>query len=269
MSKKPAAAPKAAAPVKPHKSNASNKKATEANRKPGVPSFPPVDWGEPLIGVGSVSTLAGLEILQSPAACPADIVEVRVDLLLAKGVTVDAIADALRARRHPALITPRIPSEGGKLTWEPGHREEATRALLPFADALDLELAEIEASPSIRAVYEEALSKGKALILSAHAIARPASKATWKHWTQAFPTHAATVYKIAGLVKSRQDLLNLALPLVTRPDLPWAVMGMGEGAARMRMALTALGSKLIYGYLDEPAVASQPSLVSLLQQFAD
>ncbi|HSI85507.1 MAG: type I 3-dehydroquinate dehydratase [Candidatus Methylacidiphilales bacterium] len=227
-----------------------------------------LDWAEPLLGVGSISTIAGLEILQSAEPCPADLIEVRVDLLLAKGVTLEVISSALKARRHPALITPRIPAEGGKYNWAPGERATVIRTLLPDSDALDLELAEVVSNADIRAVYEEALALGTGVILSAHAIKTPASESTWAAWRATFPQYKANIYKIAGEVQAREDLLRLVAPMVEKPDLPWAVMGLGEGAGRMRTTLTALGSRLIYGYLDEPAVVSQPSLVSLIQQFS-
>ena len=55
---------------------------------------------------------------------------------------------------------------------------------------------------------------------------------------------------------------------VTTPPIPWhsigpiepiAVMGLGPYAGQSRSVLTALGSRLVYGWLDKPAAPGQPS----------
>jgi 3-dehydroquinate dehydratase-1 len=54
-------------------------------------------------------------------------------------------------------------------------------------------------------------------------------------------------------------LQQLAALLVNHPGWPLAVMGLGPYASQSRSVLTALGSRLIYGYLDQPAAPGQPS----------
>jgi 3-dehydroquinate dehydratase-1 len=46
---------------------------------------------------------------------------------------------------------------------------------------------------------------------------------------------------------------------VNHPEWPLAVMGLGPYAAQSRSVLTALGSRLVYGYLDQAAAPGQPS----------
>ena len=207
------------------------------------------------IVLGSVTTAAGLKCL-SRKSIPADAIEVRVDALLAEKVTVKKIVAALRAKRHPVLLTLRIPPEGGQVTWNVKFRRELFLLLLPLVEAIDVELATARA---MQPVIAEALRTGRTLVLSAHAIAKPATAAQFVRWTRQYQPASSTILKIAARIQSWRDLQQLAALLVNHPDWPMAVMGLGPYAAQSRSVLTALGSRLVYGYLDAPAAPGQPS----------
>jgi 3-dehydroquinate dehydratase-1 len=208
----------------------------------------------PLV-VGSVITRAGLRRL-ARAAAPADVVEVRVDALLAAGVPLAEIEAALEKRRHPVLLTLRIPAEGGQRTWKLPERREVFLRLLPHVEAIDLELA---TASRLEAVTAAARRLGKTIVLSAHAIAKPATPAQFAKWTAQFQPGEKVILKIAARIGSWHDLQRLAAVLVNHPDWSVAVMGLGPYAAQSRSVLAALGSKLVYGYLDQPAAPGQPS----------
>jgi 3-dehydroquinate dehydratase-1 len=208
----------------------------------------------PLV-VGSVTTAAGLRLV-ARAAVPADVVEIRVDSLLAAGISLPEIEAALQKRRHPVLLTLRIPAEGGKRTWTVPERRETYLRLLPQVEGIDLELATAHALPTVVAA---ARKLGKTLVLSAHAIDKTATAAHFEKWLARFQPGENTILKIAARIASWRDLQRLAAVLVNHPDWPVAVMGLGPHAAQSRAVLAALGSKLVYGYLDEPAAPGQPS----------
>jgi 3-dehydroquinate dehydratase-1 len=208
----------------------------------------------PLV-VGSVITRAGLRLL-ARAAAPADVVEVRVDALLAEKTTLAEIEAALERRRHPVLLTLRIPAEGGKWAWKLPERRETFLRLLPHVEAIDLELA---TAGALKPVIDAARGLGKTLVLSAHAIEKPATPAQFVKWTEQFQPAEKTILKIASRINSWRDLQRLAAVLVNHPDWSVAVMGLGSYAAQSRSVLAALGSKLVYGYLDQPAAPGQPA----------
>ena len=205
--------------------------------------------------LGTVTTPSGLRCL-ARKKIPADAVEVRIDALLAEKAPVEEIEAALRKKKHPVLLTLRIPAEGGQRAWKVAERRKLFLRLLPFVEAIDVELATARA---MRPVLEEARRAGKTVVLSAHAIDKPASPAQIARWVAQFPPLPATVLKIAARIKSWRDLQQLATLLVNHPDWPLAVMGLGPCAAQSRSVLTALGSRLVYGYLDQPAAPGQPS----------
>ena len=205
--------------------------------------------------LGSIITAAGLRSLIQKTL-PCDAIEVRVDALLAAKVSEEMIEAALEQRRHPVLITLRIPAEGGHRPWKVKERRDLYLRLLPHADAIDIELATVKA---MAPVIAEARLLKKTVIFSAHAIKKPAPPAQIARWVSQFDHQPRTILKIAAQIKSWRDLQQLAALLVNHPEWPLAVMGLGPYAGQSRSVLTALGSRLVYGYLDQPAAPGQPS----------
>jgi 3-dehydroquinate dehydratase-1 len=205
--------------------------------------------------LGTVTTGPGLRYL-ARKTLPAGGIEVRVDALLADKISVEEIEAALEKKKHPVLLTLRIPHEGGLMAWKIAERRALFLRLLPLVEAIDVELATMSA---MQPVIEEARRREKTVVLSAHSIKKPASPEQIAAWTASFDHAPRTILKIAGQIKSWRDLQQLAALLVNHPEWPLAVMGLGPYAAQSRAVLTALGSRLVYGYLDHPAAPGQPS----------
>jgi len=202
-----------------------------------------------------VTTAAGLRAL-AKKQLPCHVVEVRVDALLAKKVSVEEIETALVKRSHPVLLTLRIPPEGGHRPWKVAERRALFLRLISHVEAIDVEMATAEA---MAPVIARARELKKTVVLSAHALKKPATVSQMTAWTGGFSGEARTILKIAGQIKSWRDLQQLAAILVNHPEWPVAVMGLGPYAAQSRSVLAALGSRLVYGYLDEAAAPGQPS----------
>jgi 3-dehydroquinate dehydratase-1 len=206
--------------------------------------------------IGSITTPDGLGLL-AEAKSTADAIEVRVDALLGQGATPDGIETALKKRRQPVLLTLRISEEGGRISWEQFDRRELYRRLLPQVEAIDVELATVR---DLDPLLTEALDAQKTVVLSAHALDRPPPSAQYGRWLREHDTHdAKTILKVAAHIDSWRDLQRLAAMLINNPEKQIAVMGLGPHAAQSRSVLAALGSRLIYGWLDEPAAPGQPS----------
>jgi 3-dehydroquinate dehydratase-1 len=212
----------------------------------------------PLV-VGSVTTRAGLRLL-ARIPSPADVVEVRVDALLRARVPVLEIEAALQKRRRPALLTLRIPAEGGRRAWKLPERSDLFLRLMPHVEAIDVELA---TAAALKPVLEAARRAGKVLVLSAHAIECPATPAEMAKWADRFEPGPRSILKIAGRIGSWRDLQRLAAMLVNHPDWQVAVMGLGPHAAQSRAVLAGLGSRLVYGHLDRAAAPGQPSAAAM------
>jgi len=215
--------------------------------------------GQPRL-VGTIVTPRGLLKITRAAAC-ADLAEIRVDALLEAGLALEEIERLLRRRKLPALLTCRIPAEGGRRAWKRDERIAAFEFLLPAADAIDVELA---SAVELKPVLSAARRQQKQVILSAHSIDKPVPAATLHRWVAAFHRAKPDVAKIAARIGNQDDLRALAALLLERPSRQrWAVMGLGRHGALSRHIFSALGSALLYGYLDEPAADGQPSAFAL------
>jgi 3-dehydroquinate dehydratase-1 len=221
-----------------------------------LPGVKKISWNAPLLFIGTVSTAAGLRLLKAPRTS-ADVIEVRVDALRQAGVPDSTIEAALRGRKHPVLLTLRIRQEGGEYAWRARERIDLFLKWIPLVDAVDIELAAVRRIPQVLAC---ARRLNKSVVLSAHSIQRRPSAPLLRQWCAAFRRYRVRIYKIAARVKSRSDLHRLASILIEQPRQPWAVMGVGPGAAVSRRVLAGLGSRLAYGYLDRPAAPGQPSV---------
>jgi 3-dehydroquinate dehydratase-1 len=210
--------------------------------------------------IGSITTPAGLRLL-ARKSLPADAVEVRVDALLKRGVTADKIEAALRGRKLPVLLTLRIPAEGGHRSWKLTERRALYLRLLPHAEAIDVELATADA---LSEVLVEAIGAGKTVVVSAHALGKAAAPKQFAHWLENHGQRFAhTILKVASHIGSWRDLQRLAALLVNNPEKQIAVMGLGPHASQSRAVLAALGSRLVYGWLDKPAAPGQPSVAEV------
>ncbi len=131
-----------------------------------------------------------------------------VDALLAEKVPVEKIeggAGEAEASRLADLAHPgrRRPDWSGSVKT----RRELFLRLLPLVEAIDVELATAKAMQS---VIDAARRTGKTVVLSAHAIARPATAAQIAKWLGRFDHRPATILKIAARIKSWRDLQQLA-----------------------------------------------------------
>lgn len=228
--------------------------ASDVKSKISAPPKKSISWKQIPLVVGTISTSDGLKFLNE---CPegVDLVEVRLDILLAKGVSPDRIQEAMAGRTAPALLTLRTREEGGVFNWRSRQRVLFFLKFIPFADAVDLELTNI---PRLGRVLRAVRRLKRDLIISSHSLKRKLTPLRLNRLLQQFRKTRAHVYKIVGLSRRRRDLRVLAEPLLNQSHMRLAIMGSGPLAAASRLSLPALGSRLIYVYLDEPTAPGQP-----------
>ncbi len=187
----------------------------------------------------------------------ADILELRVDHLRAQEIEPDAIIKALKARRNPVLLTLRTTVEGGAYPWKSTERILLFEKLIPYADAIDLELVNMK---FVKPLLFQAREGNRGVILSSHSLERKITFGKAVRIIEEFRKYRVQAYKLAALVRTQEDLKVLAQVLMEYPRLRIGLMGTGPLADVSRLVLPPLGAKLVYGYLDEPASKGQPSL---------
>ena len=80
-----------------------------------------VPWKTTPLTVGTISTEAGLGNLANPPT-GIDLAEVRLDLLLSRGVDPEKILTAMAKKEIPTLLTLRTREEGGAFNWRSRQR---------------------------------------------------------------------------------------------------------------------------------------------------
>ncbi len=232
--------------------------ASDLKSKISAPPKKKIMWKQVPLIVGTVSTADGLKYLSH---CPkgVDLVEVRLDTLLAKGVAPDLIQESMAARTTPTLLTLRTREEGGAFNWRSRQRVLFFLKFIPFADAVDLELTNI---PRLGRVLRAVRRLKRDLIISSHSLKRKLTPLRLRRLLQQFRKTRAHVYKIVGLARRRRDLRVLAEPLLNQSHMRLAIMASGPLATASRISLPALGSRLVYVYLDEPTAPGQPGHTS-------
>lgn len=213
-----------------------------------------IPWKTTPLTVGTVSTPEGLAHLANPPA-GVDLAEIRLDLLLSKGVEPEKILEAMAKKALPLLLTLRTREEGGAFNWRSRQRVLFFLAFLPFADVVDLELTNL---PRLGRVLRAIRRSKRDLILSSHSLKRKLTPLRLKRLLAEFRKTRAAVYKIVGLARRTRDLRTLAEPLLTLPHMRLAILASGPLATASRLSLPALGSRLLYVHLDEPAAPGQP-----------
>jgi 3-dehydroquinate dehydratase type I len=205
--------------------------------------------------VGTISTASGLShLIEAPEGV--DLVEVRLDLLLSKGVSPDKIQEAMSNRSVPTLLTLRTRDEGGSFNWRSRQRVLFFLKFIPFADVVDLELINL---PRLSRVLRMVRRTKRDLIVSSHSLKRKLTTLRLRRLLSQFRKTRARLYKIVGLARRKRDLLTLAEPLLNQSHMRLAIMASGPLATASRLSLPALGSRLLYVHLDEPAAPGQPS----------
>jgi len=213
-----------------------------------------VFWKNSPLTIGTISTETGLGHLSNPPA-GIDLAEIRLDLLLSKGVEPEKILSAMTKKELPILLTLRTREEGGAFNWRSRQRVLFFLAFLPFADVIDLELTNL---PRLGRVLRAIRRSKRDLILSSHSLKRKLTPLRLKRLLVHFRKTRAHVYKIVGLARKPRDLRTLAEPLLSLPHMRLAILASGPLATASRLSLPALGSRLVYVHLDEPAAPGQP-----------
>ncbi|WP_142525653.1 type I 3-dehydroquinate dehydratase [Methylacidimicrobium cyclopophantes] len=209
--------------------------------------------------VGTVTTARGLAFLKA-GTTSARLVEIRLDSLLEGGVPLSVVQAGLAERIRPALLTLRLPEEGGRRRWAEGERGKLLDELFPLIDGLDMEYRSLS---ELREWWERARSGKKWRILSVHWLEGSPGGDRILDQCSSMEREAPDWAKIALRLREPEDLRSLVRVLLERRSQAWALMGVGPWAGLSRIVLSALGSELVYGYLDEPGAPGQPSVEEL------
>ncbi len=199
--------------------------------------------------VGVVSRADTLAALRGEAP-RCDIVEWRADLI---GPMLDAALESDPAPLRPRLLTVRCAREGGR--WSGSEEERIARyeMLLPFVQAVDVEIESDAFSP----VAAAARAADRRVVASFHDYAATPDAGRLRALIKRGVDLGADIVKLAVWTYVEEDVRRLEDLFLDPLPVPLAAMGMGPLGAASRTRLAAAGSCLVYGYLDESTAPGQ------------
>lgn len=145
--------------------------------------------------------------------------------------------------------------------WPREDRKEFFSAIIPFVDAVDLEIEE-----EIEAIVRMAKAKGKKVIISYHNYEETPATEILENILDSMRDRGADIVKIATFIKSKEDLARLLLLTEDWKRLPIITIGMGEIGRLSRIIAPIFGSCLTYGYINKPQAPGQMKVSTLKRE---
>ncbi len=188
-----------------------------------------------------------------------DWIELRVDGMPAE-LSPEQIMEYCPAM--PLLVTVRSHEEGGLRRMDEEQRFKLIRAWLPYAKAIDIEIAAIDRCPALIA---EAKERGIVIIGSFHDFQITPGIDYLRELEKKARACGADIVKFAFTPCLAADV-HTGVELFGKPKGPLAVMGMGAMGPVSRLLYCQLGSCLIYGYLGDQEAAPGQWPTPLIKQ---
>jgi 3-dehydroquinate dehydratase I len=198
---------------------------------------------------GSVADLRSLTAAETAGSC--DMVEIRLDLLLADSDAIDRSAWA-HLTGLPLLFTARRSSEGGAGALDAAARIGLLDQILDDAALIDIEVASIGEMGGFLKVLQ---ARGIPWVASCHDFESLPETAWILDMRDRAAAAGAAVFKAAARVHTPADLARLAEFQLAPHEIAVATMGMGPLAPVSRLLCAQSGSVLNYGYLGTASTA--------------
>ncbi|PWB54852.1 MAG: type I 3-dehydroquinate dehydratase [Candidatus Methanoperedenaceae archaeon] len=179
----------------------------------------------------------------------ADILELRIDLI---SEDPQKILKDLKELGLPVIITNRMKKEGGAWTGSENLRIRELVSLIPYADAVDIELY----APDRDVVVKKAKNSGKKIIISTHNFENTPDVKTMAESIRDSFDAGADIAKLAVMPHSLNDVLHL-LEVTLHSCGAVCTIAMGEIGKHSRAISPIYGSVMTYGYVDIPVAPGQ------------
>jgi 3-dehydroquinate dehydratase-1 len=209
-----------------------------------------LEAGKPAVAVSFTDADRPEDVAEAKAAGVA-LAELRIDLFADASID-NVVAAARRLSGLPLLATIRMSEEGGAWTGGEAARRALFEAVLPFVDAIDIEL---RAAETLAALAPQIAAAGKALVVSHHDFAATPSPDELADIARRARAAGADIVKVAATIVAEEDLNALAGLLTSRPAPNLVVIGMGERGLVTRLLFPALGSLFTFAGKGERASA--------------
>jgi 3-dehydroquinate dehydratase-1 len=177
-----------------------------------------------------------------------------------------ALADSIRSIRRSGfsvMVTIRMKEEGGAARMSESKRLELYKALLPAADAADIELRSALCGRLIAAAHR----RGKRCIVSCHEFKKKFSERDATNRIKKAKRLGADFVKIAWTVKNQAEARSFAALTFRLRHMSLIMIPMGERMKHARLFFPFIGSLLMYGFVGKSAAPGQLSAAAVARFF--
>ncbi len=227
--------------------------------------------------VASVTSPQKLSQLSEAKSAGADIAELRLDYIShwPEERIIDTVKKASQASCLPLIATLRTPREGGArrdgVVADEKKREALYRALLPYVQAVDVELSSSIMGDVTAAAHRE----GRTAIVSYHHFQSTPSLARLRGLAQLCKAKGGDIVKLVTVTRTPVEMIRLLSLLHERPSHPLAAFAMGRHSMLSRLMAHFFQSCLLYAGVSSnnsqvPAAPGQPTVAEMrnaLKQF--
>ena len=187
----------------------------------------------------------------------AEVLELRIDTFAQRSPRelirrLERLKAIKGARSTPIIITARSKAEGGLYAIDDKKRLEIFKALMPFADYVDIELSSVAI---LKDVVRSAKRAKTLVIVSYHNFKSTPGAPKLRTIIRKGRAAGADIVKLATAAKRRADIRTLAGVLLEDPKL--IVIAMGALGASTRVFFPTLGSLMTYGSLTKATAPGQ------------
>lgn len=159
-------------------------------------------------------------------------------------------------KKFPVIVTLRLKKEGGNWPLSEEERLRLFAAVLPKADAIDIELS---AKSILSKVVMLARKAKKPVIISYHNFDRTPDERKLKKIAEDAKTAGADIVKIAALALKKKDVQTLGAFTIANASKNLVTIAMGENGVVSRVLFPALGSLMTYAHWGNPTAQGQLS----------
>lgn len=186
----------------------------------------------------------------------ADLLELRIDCFKKRNVAaIQKTVKHIQAQKLPLLATIRSKAEGGKSGISEKDRLILFQSIMPFVDAVDVEL---DSKKILKHVIKTAHKSNKKIIVSYHNFKNTPEQKRLEAIVKKCRNAGGHIVKIATLALEKKDIVRLAALAISHKNI--IVVAMGRMGAASRLFFPMLGSLLTYCSVTESSAPGQLSL---------
>lgn len=186
----------------------------------------------------------------------ADILELRLDCFKKQDPAyIQRIIKDIKTAKLPLIATIRGKAEGGKAGISEKERLRLFQNIMPFVDAVDIELG---SKKILKHVINAAHASNKKAIISYHNFKDTPEQGRLNNIIQRAKKAGGDIVKIATLANNKKDMARLALLTASHPDI--ITIAMGKTGVVSRALFPMLGSLLTYCSVTKSSAPGQLSL---------